>query len=198
LVLAQRQRQLAIVVAVTGEHVEGVELHLAIVFAKVQGVEVGIAGNAKNNRLGVEHEMRLPDLKRRLDDSRIAVGPVAAPRDQARAIVLPDDQYAVAVELDLREPVRTGGDLRRPGRRGTRTSPLYRSAAARLRIRGLASIRDEARLTQTKIARSAANENPLTTIVNVSMRLSPSRFGLARPFTCEHLHHRNLTDRFSR
>jgi hypothetical protein len=34
LVLAQRQRQLAIVVAVTGEHVEGVELHLAIVFAK--------------------------------------------------------------------------------------------------------------------------------------------------------------------
>jgi hypothetical protein len=41
--LAQRQRQPAQIVAVGGQAVEGIELHLAIALAAVQGVEVGDA-----------------------------------------------------------------------------------------------------------------------------------------------------------
>ena len=66
--LAEREREAAEVVAVSGEHVEGVELHLVIAPAAVQGVEIGVAADAEHRSLAVEHEALLADLLRRVDD----------------------------------------------------------------------------------------------------------------------------------
>ena len=48
-----------------------------------------VAGDTEHHGLTIEHEMRLPDLQRRLDDPGKAVSPVvAAPRDQADAVAV--------------------------------------------------------------------------------------------------------------
>ena len=56
LVLRIDQRQLAQIVAVAHQHVEGVELDLGIVLAAVQAVEVGYAVDAEQHRFAIDHE----------------------------------------------------------------------------------------------------------------------------------------------
>ena len=64
-------------------------MHLFIVLAGVQRVEVGDAVDAEDDGLAVEHEPPLPHLARGLGDPRIALGPVlAAARDQPLDAVL--------------------------------------------------------------------------------------------------------------
>ena len=68
--LAHRQRQLAQILAVADQHVEGVELDLVIVLARVQAVEIGAAVDAEQHRLAV-------------DDERCCFGFAARPRRSA-------------------------------------------------------------------------------------------------------------------
>jgi hypothetical protein len=82
----------------------------------MQGIEVGDAIDAEDDGLAVDHELLLPDLARGLGDPRVALGPViAAARDQAYAIGVALQADAIAVVLDLVEPVSAGRDLG-PGR----------------------------------------------------------------------------------
>ena len=54
--LAHAQRQPADVLAVADKNIEGVELHLVIVPARVQPVEIGAAIDAEQHGLAVEDE----------------------------------------------------------------------------------------------------------------------------------------------
>jgi hypothetical protein len=93
------------------QDVEGAELHLVLVLAAVQGIEVKDAVDAEDHRLTIEDQPLLPSLARGLDNPRIAVGPiVGARRDQANAVTVALQPEAAAVVLDLVGPVRVGGD----------------------------------------------------------------------------------------
>jgi hypothetical protein len=84
-------------------------MHLVIVLARVQRVEVGDAVDAEDDRLAIDDELLVSVLQRGLDDPEIALGPVvSAPRDQPHAIAGALDPQAVAVILDLVEPLRAG------------------------------------------------------------------------------------------
>jgi hypothetical protein len=110
--LAHRQRQRAQVVAVRGKQVERVQLHLVVMLAGDEGVEVGHAVNSKHHGLTINDEMVLPDLARGLDDPGVAIGPVVPVHcEKAHAIVLPLHQQAEAVVFDFMKPVRTVWNL---------------------------------------------------------------------------------------
>lgn len=63
------QRQLAQVVTVERENVEGVELHLFVVPAGMEAVEIGDAVDAEQHPLAVEHEGCDPVAERGLEIS---------------------------------------------------------------------------------------------------------------------------------
>ena len=56
LVLRIDSGSLRMILAVAHQHVEGVELHLVIVLARVQAVEVAAAVDAEQHGLAVDHE----------------------------------------------------------------------------------------------------------------------------------------------
>jgi hypothetical protein len=91
----------------------------------MQGVEVGNAIDPENDGGAVDYELLHPVLQRRLDDPRIASGPVvAASRDEAREVAVALDAQAVAVMFDLVQPVGAGGDTDRfCGEAGRATPP---------------------------------------------------------------------------
>jgi hypothetical protein len=66
--LAQGQRQAAQVLAIERHDVEGVELHLVVMLAGMQGVEVCDAVDAEHDRLAVDDEAGLAHLACRLDN----------------------------------------------------------------------------------------------------------------------------------
>ena len=70
--LAHRKRKPAQIIAVHGEHVEGAELHLVIVFAATQGIEIGYAVHAQDHGLTIDDELLLPVFQRGLDNPRKA------------------------------------------------------------------------------------------------------------------------------
>ena len=95
--LPQRQGQRALVVAVHCKDVEGIELHLVIALARMQGVQIGDAVNAENDGLAIDDELLVSVFQRRLDDPGIALRPiVAAVRDQTDAISVALDSQAKA------------------------------------------------------------------------------------------------------
>jgi len=85
--------QLAQIVAVQGEDVEGVELHLIVVFSAVQTIEVRDAVYAKQYSLAIEDELVCSDSTRCFDNQRVAACPViaiAGEQPDALAITLYD------------------------------------------------------------------------------------------------------------
>ena len=58
--LPQAQGQVTQVVAIHGQHVEGIELHLFVMLPRIQGVKVGHAVDAEHHRLAVDHELAGP------------------------------------------------------------------------------------------------------------------------------------------
>jgi hypothetical protein len=77
------------IVAVHCKYNEGAELHLFIVPAGMQGIEIGISVNAQDNRLAIDYEMLLAVLQCSFDDPGEAAGPVVTtPGDQADAIAI--------------------------------------------------------------------------------------------------------------
>ena len=98
-------------------HVEGVELHLGIMPARVQAVEIGPAVDAEQHGLAIDHERAVAVAQRGLGDQRKATAPVVAvPGPQPHALTVALDDQAVAVVLDLVDPLRPVRNLRRLGR----------------------------------------------------------------------------------
>jgi len=75
--------------------------------AGVQRVEIGDAVDAEDHGLAIDHKALLPVLQRRLGNPGIALCPVGAvAREEAHALVLPDNQHPVAIMLNFVNPVR--------------------------------------------------------------------------------------------
>jgi hypothetical protein len=117
LVLRMDSGQGAQVLPVEREAVEGVELHLVVMAARVQGVEVGDTIDAQDHGLAIDDEPLVPVPERAFDDQGITVGAVVtAASDQPDAIAVPLQPETVAVILHLVEPIRAGGNACRLGR----------------------------------------------------------------------------------
>ena len=75
--------------------------------AGVQAVEIGPAVDAEQHGLAVDHERAVAVAQRGLDDQRKAIGPVVAVAgEQPHALAVALDDQAVAVVLDLVDPLR--------------------------------------------------------------------------------------------
>jgi hypothetical protein len=82
------------------------ELHLVVVPARVQGVEVGDAVDPEYDSFAIDDELLLAIPHGRVDDPRKAVGPVAAvPGEEPHAAAVAFDAQAIAIVLDLMKPV---------------------------------------------------------------------------------------------
>ena len=114
--LAHRQRQLAQIVAVADQHVEGIELHFVIVLAaECSPLKSETAIDAEQHRLAIDHERSSCDCAARLRDQRKPIGPVmAVAGEQPHALAVALDDQAIAVVLDFVDPVRPVGNLAPP------------------------------------------------------------------------------------
>ena len=105
--LSHAQWKLPQIVAVTHQHVEGVELHLVIVLAAVEPVEVRSAIHAKQHGFTVQDKGADADAMRCLNDQWVAIGPVVTvAREQANALAFPMNGKAIAIVFDFVDPIR--------------------------------------------------------------------------------------------
>jgi hypothetical protein len=105
--LAHRERQVPQILTIEREAIEGVKLHLLVVLARVQRVEIGDAVDSQDDGLTIDDEMLLPVLQRAIDDPREAAAPVVAVAcEKSHALVLADEDQAVAIVFDLMKPFR--------------------------------------------------------------------------------------------
>jgi hypothetical protein len=68
IVLTKVQRQLAQIVAIKRQDIEGVEHYLVVMFSGVQAVEIGDAVDANQDRLAIDDERSAPVSQGGLDD----------------------------------------------------------------------------------------------------------------------------------
>ena len=103
--LAFDQRQLAQVVAVVLDQVEGVEHHRVAGAPGAQRMEVRPSVIADNYRLAVDQERRCLDAACGFDNGREAVGPVmAVAREAADPRAIPAHHQPIAVMFDFVNP----------------------------------------------------------------------------------------------
>jgi hypothetical protein len=76
--LADREREPAHVVTVTGQNIESVELDLFILAARIQRGKVGDAIDAKDYGFPIDDELLLPEPASSIHDPRIPIRPVMA------------------------------------------------------------------------------------------------------------------------
>jgi len=92
--------------------VKGAELHLFIVLAGMQRIEIGIAIDAQDDRLAINDEMLLAILQGGFNDPRKALCPIVpAASNQPYPIAVALNAQAVTIVLDLVKPLRAGGNL---------------------------------------------------------------------------------------
>src|SRR5438067_630024 len=104
--LSHAQWKLSQIVAVAHQHIEGVKLHLVIVLAAVQPIEVRSAVDAKQHGFTVEDKRADADAKRCLNDQRIAIRPVITiARKQANSLAVPMNGKAIAIVFDFVDPI---------------------------------------------------------------------------------------------
>jgi len=93
-------------------------------FAGVEGIEIGIAVNAQDDRLAIVDEMLLSVLQSGFNDPGETLCPiVSAASNQPYPIAIALHAQAVTIELDLVEPFRAGGNLG-SGRGGKQNSNM--------------------------------------------------------------------------
>jgi hypothetical protein len=124
--LPHRERKRAHVVAVTGEHIEGVKLDLLVVLAGMQRVEIRDAIDAKDDGLTVDDELLHPVLQRGLDDPRVTLGPIVAiPSYQPHPVAVAMNEQPISIISQLVNPIRTRRTLvARVGMQGWNTNLL--------------------------------------------------------------------------
>ena len=99
------ERQLPQVVAIERQNVESVELHLAVMLARVQSIEISDAIYPEYYRLAVNDKALLPVPQSAFHDPRISVGPIVATTgDQAHAVPAFQPE-PVPVILHFMEPI---------------------------------------------------------------------------------------------
>lgn len=100
------------VIAIPGEHIEGIELDLIVLPTGMQSIEIGTAINSEDDGLAVNDEILLPVAEGGLDDPRITAGPViTVAGEQAHPITVALNDQAVAIVFDFVDPVRVRRDL---------------------------------------------------------------------------------------
>ena len=115
-------------------------LHLFVVLAQVQRLEVGNAVNPEHYGLAINDQMVLPDLARGLDDPGVSIGPiVATARDQPHGIARALEAQAKPVIFDFMDPVLAGGDdLSRRRKAESKGACMATRYASRAKLVGLA------------------------------------------------------------
>jgi hypothetical protein len=115
--LAHREWQIPQIVTVHRQYVKGTELHLFVVPAGMQGIEIGITVNAQDDCLAIDDELLLPVLQGSFNDPGKALCPiVSASGNQPHPIAVALNTQAVAVVFDFVEPVGAGRDADRSSR----------------------------------------------------------------------------------
>ena len=105
------ERSIPQVLAAERHQIEGVELCLAVVLVRMQGVEIGDALDVEHADFTVDDELALLDLQRRFDDPGKAPGLVQpAPGEQFDVLAVADDTPAVAIVFYLVDPVGAARD----------------------------------------------------------------------------------------
>jgi hypothetical protein len=116
-IFLDHRKDVARIVAVQRQDVEGVELDLVIVLPAVQPIEIRDAVYAKQYGFAIEDELACSDTARRLDDQRITACPVmAVASEQPDAIAIARDDQPESVLLYFVYPVRVVGNLGPAGR----------------------------------------------------------------------------------
>jgi hypothetical protein len=103
--------------------VEGVELHLVIVPAGMQAVEIGAAVDAEQHGLTVDHEGRIPVSQRGRRDQRRPITPVVP--------VVGEQPHTLAVALNCLAPLPMAA-ASSDNKRQKATRSLHRMPFARL------------------------------------------------------------------
>jgi hypothetical protein len=95
------ERQTAEVLAITGEHVKGVQADLVVMAPAVQSFEVRNTIRAQNDRFAIEHKRSAAETAGGIDNQWIPLGPVVSiPGEQAGSFALSlEDQKAVVFNL---------------------------------------------------------------------------------------------------
>jgi hypothetical protein len=113
--LLKRDRQIAQVVAIKCQDVEGIQLHLGIQLARVQRIEVRIAVHTENDGFAIDDELFLPVPQSGFGYPRVSLGPVmAVPSEQPDTIAVAVDDQAITVVLHLVKPIWADRDLPLP------------------------------------------------------------------------------------
>ena len=80
-----RQWQPTQVVAIERENIESIELHLIVMLAGVERIEVGDTVDAQHHGLAIDDELPVPVLQRGFHDPRVSADPVASARGEPYA-----------------------------------------------------------------------------------------------------------------
>jgi hypothetical protein len=85
-------------------------MHLLVVPARGQRVEIGDAVLVEHDDLAINHEVLPAQLQRGRDDQREAPGPIiTAPADKPHAVLLAYEHHPKAVVLDFVDPIGADG-----------------------------------------------------------------------------------------
>ena len=125
--LAHAQRQLANVFAIDDQDIERIELHLVIVLAAVQSVEVSDLPSTPSSTASPSITNEVHRL-RRAASTMILIRPVmSVAGEQANALAIPLNEQSIAVVLDFVNPFRAVGNFR-PAARDARFKCYTHSA----------------------------------------------------------------------
>jgi hypothetical protein len=109
--LAHRERQVAHILTIAGQHIEGVKLDLLVMLPAVQGFEVRNAVGTQHHGFAIKNELLGPDTARGVHDPRVPVGPIVpVAGEQVHPVAIPLDDHAEAVVFDLVQPLSAGRD----------------------------------------------------------------------------------------
>src|SRR5690242_10248397 len=105
---AHGKRELAQILTIHRQYIEGAKLDLAIVLAGVQRVEIRHAVDTENNGLAIKHKLLDAVSACRVSDPWVALGPiVSAASDQPDAISVTFNAEPIAVIFDFMKPLGT-------------------------------------------------------------------------------------------
>ena len=101
--LAHAKGEGAQILAIERQDVEGIQLDFVIVLARVQGIEIGNAVDAEDDRFAIDDELLHPVLERGFHDPGVSPGPVVT--------IAGDQSHTIAIALHA-QPVCTENPIR--------------------------------------------------------------------------------------
>jgi len=116
--LAHRKRQVAQIITVHCQHIEGAELNFIVVLAGMQRVEIGDPVSTQDHSFAVDHKLTNAVFQSSLTDPEEAARPVmATAADYPHTVAVTLNAHAIAIQLYFMKPFRAGGNLGSFGRK---------------------------------------------------------------------------------